>query len=81
MDALRLHVQRGQLAHFSRADDQHGAAFEIAENLFRERHGGKAHRHGARAEAGFRPDALADRERGMKEPVEEGADDVRRAGD
>ncbi len=77
LHALRLHVQGRQLAHFARADDEHVPPGEVAEDLARQGHGRVAHRHRARTEAGFRPHALADRERTVEEPVEHGADGAR----
>jgi hypothetical protein len=77
VDALRLHVQGGQLAHLAGADDDDVASFQVAENLSREGDGRVAHRHGARAEAGFRAHALADREARVKQPVQHRADRLR----
>ena len=60
--ALRLHVLRGELAHFAGAEDDHVAAVEVAEDLPRERDGGVTDRHGARTEVLF-PCARACRRR------------------
>ena len=70
LDGLRLHVQRGELAHFAGADDRDAPAAEVAENLARERDGRVAHRDRARAEAGLGPHPLADGERRVEQPVE-----------
>ena len=63
---MAAEVLRGQRADFAGADDEHAAALEPSENLPGERDGGKADRHRALAERGFRADPLADAER----PVE-----------
>ena len=42
LHALRLHVQRGQLAHLAGADDEDAAALQVAEDLPRERDRGEA---------------------------------------
>ena len=47
------------------------AALEVAEDLARERDGGEADRHRARAEAGLGPHALADGERRVEQAVED----------
>ena len=70
-NALRLHVLRGELAHFAGADHDDGAAVEAAENLAREGSRGVADRHGPRAQAGFRAHALADGKRGVEQAIEQ----------
>ena len=70
-------MQRGELAHLAGADDDDVTSFQIAENLSRERDGRVAHGHGARAEARFRPHALADRKARMKQPVQHRTDRLR----
>jgi hypothetical protein len=48
--------------------------FEVAENLARQRHRGKADRHGARTEGGLRAHALADAERRVEQAVQHRTD-------
>jgi hypothetical protein len=47
--------------------------FQVAENLLRQRHGGKADRDRTRSEAGLRPHALAGGERRVEQPVQQRA--------
>ena len=56
--ALGFHMERGQLSHFARADDDHASSLEIAENLLRERDGRKADGHRA-----WKPSAVSVRTR------------------
>ena len=74
LDALRLHVERRQLAHFSGADHGDVQPLDVAEDLLGEGDRGEADRHGARGQAGLGADALADGERRVKEAVEDRPD-------
>ena len=72
LHALRLHVQRRELAHFARADHDDVASLEVAEDLAREGDRGEAHGHRARAEARLGPHALAHGEGRVEQPVQDG---------
>ena len=72
-DPLRAHVQRRELAHLARADDEHVAPLQIAEDLARQRDRRVADRDGARGERRLRAHALADGERRVEQPVEQRA--------
>ena len=81
LHALRLHVQRGQLAHLAGADDERRCGRLRSPKILRASDdGGEADRHRARAEAGFRAHALADGERRVEQPVEHRADGLRVGG-
>ena len=57
--AARAQVARGQLAHLAGADEQHGAACEVTEDLLCERGSGGRHRSWAFADRGLDPGAAA----------------------
>ena len=76
LHALRAQVDARELGHLAGAEDEHAQAGEVAEDLLGELDGGVAHRHGAFGEPGFAADALADRERGVEQPMRDGAGEV-----
>ena len=80
-DALRLHVDGGELAHLAGADDEHRAALEVAEDFSRELDGGVADRHRAFGERGLRAHALAGGKRRMKQLVQQRAGAAHLRGD
>ena len=71
--ATGAQVARGQLAHLAGADEQHGAAVEIAEDLLCERGGGGRHRRRALADRGLDARATARVQRLAEEAVEQRA--------
>ena len=70
-DALRLEVQRRQLAHLAGADDEHAPPGELSEDLSREVDGGEADRHRAFGERCLRSHALAHAECPVKQAIEQ----------
>ena len=72
-DTLRPQVDARELRHLARAEDEDAQPRQVAEDLPGELDGGVADRDGALGEAGFVAHALADRERGVEEPMGHGA--------
>src|SRR5208337_1701795 len=62
------------------AENERGAIVELAKNALGEPHARGSDAHGTRAELGFRANALANFERGLKQAVQDGASNVRGVG-
>src|SRR5207237_820714 len=69
--AARAKVVGGLLADLARADQQHAAAAEVAEDLLRERRDGRGDGRRAFADRGLVPDAFPDVERLPEDTVEQ----------
>ena len=76
LHALRAQVDARELGHLAGAEDEDAQAGEVPEDLLGELDGGVADRDRAFGEPGFVAHALADRERGVEQPMRDGAGEV-----
>ena len=76
LHALRAQVDAGELGHLAGAEDEDAQAGEVPEDLLGQLDRGVADRDRAFAESGFVAHALADRERGVEQPMGHGAGEV-----